>query len=122
MYNNESVLCYYSMIELEVKISVKRDGEEFLNPLKTALLVEVIHTGSLSAAAKRLRLSYQHSWNLVREMNGIASEPMVITKRGGSNGGGAELSAYGLKILNEYRSICKAVQHTVDQVNAEINM
>lgn len=110
------------MIEVEAKISIKRNGMVFLNPVKTTLLKEIKQCGSLSAAAKKLALSYQHAWNLIHEMNLNAPEPLVIKQRGGSNGGGAALSEYGLKILNEYDLIRRAVYTTIQQINVEINL
>jgi molybdate transport system regulatory protein len=42
----------------------------------------------LSGAAKKLKISYQHAWNLIDEMNHVAPEPLVTLQRGGTNGGG----------------------------------
>ena len=110
------------MIEVEANISIKRNGIIFLDTAKTALLNEIRQCGSLNAAAKRMNLSYQHAWNLINEINRIAPEPVVIKQRGGNNGGGAEVSEYGLKILNEYRMIGLAIQKTINQINVEINL
>ncbi|MFA9388927.1 MAG: winged helix-turn-helix domain-containing protein [Prolixibacteraceae bacterium] len=110
------------MIEVEANISIKRDGTVFLNPAKTALLYEIKRSGSLNAAAKTLNISYQHAWNLINEMNRTAPEPMVIKQRGGANGGGAEISQYGQRILNEYQMIGAAIQKTINQINVEINL
>ncbi|HZL09333.1 MAG TPA: winged helix-turn-helix domain-containing protein [Prolixibacteraceae bacterium] len=109
------------MIEVECHISVKKDGTCFLSPVKTELLNEIRQSGSLSGAAKKLKISYQHAWTMIEEMNRSAPEPLVIKQRGGANGGGAEISAYGEKILKEYRIIEAQVKKLVDQINVEIN-
>ncbi len=109
------------MIEVECQVSIKKDSKCFLGPVKTELLQEIIQTGSLSGAAKNLKISYQHAWTMIDEMNRIAPEPMVVKQRGGANGGGAEISAYGKKILDEYRLIEAQVKKLVDQINVEIN-
>lgn len=110
------------MIVVEANISIKKDGLVILNPGKIMLLNEIKQCGSLNAAAKKLNLSYQHVWNMMNDMNRISPEPVVIKQRGGANGGGAEVSEYGLKILNEYKMIGRAVQKIINQINVEINI
>jgi len=109
------------MIEVECRVSIKKDGIRFLSPQKTELLQEIIQSGSLSGAAKKLKISYQHAWTMIEEMNLAAPEPMVIKQRGGAHGGGAEISVYGEKILKEYRMIEDQIKKLVDQINVEIN-
>lgn len=110
------------MIEVDCHISIKKNGICFLGAMKTELLHEIIQSGSLSGAAKKLKISYQHAWTMIEEMNRIAPEPLVILKRGGANGGGAEISTYGERILKEYRQIEAQIKKLVKQINVEINM
>jgi len=93
-----------------------------LDPAKTWLLYEIMQNGSLSGAAKKLKISYQHAWNMIDEMNRLAPEPLVIKQRGGANGGSSEISVYGERILQEYRQIETQVKKLVDQINVEINL
>lgn len=109
------------MIEVECHISIKKDGTCFLGSVKTELLNEIRQSGSLSGAAKKLKISYQHAWTMIDEMNRSAPEPLVIKQRGGAHGGGAEISPYGEKILQEYRMIQAQIKKIVDQINVEIN-
>jgi len=109
------------MIEIECHISIKKDGICFLGASKRELLTEIIKNGSLSGAAKKMKISYQHAWNMIDEMNRIAPEPLVIKQRGGVNGGGANISLYGEKLLKEYQQIEDKVKYLVHQMNVEIN-
>ena len=111
-----------AMIEVECYISIKKDGVSFLDPVKTGLLNEIIKSGSLSGAAKRMKISYQHAWTMINEMNISAPEPMVIKQRGGTHGGGAATTVYGEKIIREYQMIQAQVKKIVDQINVEINL
>jgi len=110
------------MIEVECHISIKKNGNCFLGAAKTELLKEIIKSGSLSGAAKKLKISYQHAWNMIDELNRFAPEPLVNMQRGGVNGGGAEISVYGERILREYRMIEAQVKKLVSQINVEINL
>ncbi|MBK8806752.1 MAG: winged helix-turn-helix domain-containing protein [Bacteroidales bacterium] len=110
------------MIEVDCHISIKKNGISFLNAVRTELLKEVALCGSLSAAAKKLKISYQHAWNMIDDMNKQAPEPLVNMQRGGTNGGGAVLSVYGDRILREYGQIEAQLKKMVSQINVEINL
>lgn len=110
------------MIEVECHISIKKDGVCFLNPVRTAFLKAVRTVGSLNSAAKLQKISYQHAWAMINDMNISAPEPLVAKQRGGAHGGGAVITAYGERILNEYDLILRQISKTVDQVNVEINL
>ena len=110
------------MIEVECHISIKKDGFCFLDPVKTELLSEIRKNGSLNGAAKKMKISYQHAWTMINEMNSSAPEPLVVKQRGGANGGGADITAYGEKILKEYQLILTQAKKMIDQINVEINL
>jgi len=110
------------MIEVDCHISIKKDGVCFLGPIKIELLQEIKKCGSLSQAAKNLKFSYQYAWTMLDEMNKAAPFPLVVKQRGGSNGGGAEISPYGEKILVDYYLIKEQIQKLVTQINFEINL
>lgn len=111
-----------AMIEVECHITVKKGGVCFLDPLKTGLLNEIRRCGSLNSAAKALQISYQHAWTVINDMNSFAPEPLVAKQRGGNNGGGASITAYGEKILKDYFAIQAQVDKMVNQINVEINL
>lgn len=110
------------MIEVECQISIKKDGTCFLGPVKTELLNEIRKGGSLSSAAKNMKISYQHVWTMIDEMNRIAPEPLVIKQRGGTHGGGTAVSGYGERLLRDYQMIQAQIKKMVDQINVEINL
>lgn len=110
------------MIEVECHISIKKDGVVFINPLKTQLLQEIRKNGSLSGAAKEMEISYQHVWTMIDEMNRSAPSPLVLKQRGGANGGGTAISAYGERMLREYLIIQAEILKVVNQINVEINL
>ncbi len=110
------------MIEVECHISIKKDGICFLDPVKTELLNEIKRCGSLNSAAKKLKISYQHAWTMINEMNNSAPESLVTKQRGGAHGGGAVVTVYGEKILKDYYTIQAQVNKMVNQINVEINL
>lgn len=76
-----------------------------LGPGKIALLRAIAAKGSVSAAARSLRMSHARSVKLVAEINALAADPIVDTRTGGLSGGGASLTPLGLAVLDAYAAI-----------------
>jgi molybdate transport system regulatory protein len=72
---------------------------------KADLLEAIGRTGSISAAARDLQLSYRKAWLMVSEMNQCFRHPVVIATKGGTKGGGALLTPAGQEALARYRTI-----------------
>ena len=67
------------------------------------LLDQIIASGSLSEAARRLHFSYRRAWLLLELMNRMWPGPLVITTVGGHHGGGAKITELGQNVLRAYR-------------------
>lgn len=50
-------------------------------------------------------MSYRRAWDLVDTMNRCFLRPVVETATGGSHGGGAQVTAFGLEVLSRYRDL-----------------
>lgn len=59
---------------------------------------------SISAAARDLNMSYRRAWLLIDDLNRAFHEPAVATFPGRSQGGGAELTAFGARLVALYRA------------------
>lgn len=76
-----------------------------LGPGKADLLDAVLRTGSISAAAREMGMSYRRAWLLVDTMNSCFRRPLVETITGGQGGGGARVTEFGLDVLGRYRAM-----------------
>jgi molybdate transport system regulatory protein len=76
-----------------------------IGPGKIALLEAIKATGSISAAARKIGMSYRRAWLLVEEINGTLRSPAVEAATGGKQGGGASITDVGERIIEIYRSI-----------------
>ena len=76
-----------------------------IGPGKADLLDAIAASGSISAAAKRMGMSYRRAWLLVDTMNGCFRGPLVASTRGGTGGGGARLTPLGAEVLARYRNM-----------------
>ena len=76
---------------------------------KVALLEHIAETGSISAAAKKMEMSYRRAWLLIDELNQMFTKPCVETSAGGVGGGGAQVTAFGKKVVASFRKLEKRV-------------
>jgi molybdate transport system regulatory protein len=73
---------------------------------KAALLEGIKQTGSISAAGRRIGMSYKRAWYLVDAMNAhFKGGPLVEASKGGRKGGGASLTALGEDVLKAFREM-----------------
>jgi molybdate transport system regulatory protein len=84
-------------------LRIEFDNASRLGPGKIGLLEQIGERGSISAAGRCMGMSYRRAWLLVDDLNRCFKEPVVQTQRGGSGGGGAELSSFGRKVVEIYR-------------------
>ena len=84
-----------------------------LGPGKAKLLDIIDKTGSISAAAREMGMSYRKAWGLIDNINNDFLEPIVIKTAGGKGGGGAFLSDDGREILNKYLEMEKKATQSI---------
>jgi molybdate transport system regulatory protein len=90
-------------LQILPRIRVVRGRDVALGPGKVELLEHIQQTGSLRKAAAAMDMSYMRAWTLVQTMNRCFKKPVVITKRGGAEGGAALLTETGETVLALYR-------------------
>jgi molybdate transport system regulatory protein len=88
-----------------LKISIVFESGARIGPGKAMLLQSIRDTGSISAAARDMRMSYKRAWLLLDSMNRAFDVPVVMAAPGGAGGGGAALTAFGAEVLRRYREI-----------------
>jgi molybdate transport system regulatory protein len=94
-----------SNLQLRTQLRLMLGDEIAFGPGKADLLDAIHETGSISAAGKKLGMSYRRAWLLVDAMNRCFKEPLVSAAKGGANGGGTLLTSTGKKVLESYRQL-----------------
>ncbi len=98
------------MARVKIKIQIMSGDDIAIGPGKAALLEAIAQTGSISAAARAMGMSYRRAWLLVDAMNRCFRNPLVETQPGGGRGAGARLSAAGIGVLASYRAVVEAAE------------
>ncbi len=91
--------------QVQFRLRIYRDERIAIGPGKVALLEAIAETGSISAAARQLGMSYRRAWILVDEVNRSFNSPAVDTATGGAHGGGAALTRFGTGLVTRYRAL-----------------
>ncbi|HEY3073827.1 MAG TPA: LysR family transcriptional regulator [Burkholderiales bacterium] len=73
-----------------------------MGPGKAELIARIGETGSISAAARAMRMSYRRAWQLVEALNHDFREPVIATAIGGARGGGARVTPFGQRLLDQF--------------------
>ena len=69
------------------------------------LLERIDVTGSITAAASAMGMSYKAAWEAVEAINNLSDQPLVERKTGGQKGGGTTLTVYGRRVVGAYRRL-----------------
>ena len=110
-------------VYLKPRVRLQLGDEVALGPGKAELLMLIEETGSISAAARRMGMSYRRAWLLVETMNRCFASPLVETAQGGKGGGGAGVSELGRRVLVLYQqmeanlALCDEMVELSDMVN-----
>jgi molybdate transport system regulatory protein len=76
-----------------------------IGPGKIALLEQIERSGSLSKAARILKMSYRRAWLLLEDLNRNMSQPVTTASIGGAGGGGARITPFGRHVIAAFREI-----------------
>ena len=89
--------------EARFRLRITKGVDIAVGPGKIDLLEAIANTGSISAAAKTLGMSYRRAWLLVDTMNRCFEAPVVTAETGGSHGGGTQVTPLGCEVVRLYR-------------------
>lgn len=81
------------------------------------LLERIDASGSISAAANAMGMSYKAAWQAVETMNNMSEQPVVSRQPGGKHGGGTTLTEYGRRVVAAYRRLEKERERVLAHLN-----
>jgi molybdate transport system regulatory protein len=90
---------------VQFRVRITKGEDIAIGPGKVDLLEAIGETGSITAAAKRLGMSYRRAWLLIDTMNRCFKHPIVEAEAGGQRGGGTRLTATGRDVIRFYRAV-----------------
>ncbi len=106
---------------LEGRLWISKSDHSFLGQGRIELLRQIGETGSISKAAKAMKMSYKAAWDAVDAMNNLAEAPLVERSTGGKGGGGTRLTPYGQEIIETYTVLHEEHQRFLNNLSLRIN-
>ncbi len=94
----------YENYEIHGRVWIKGAQGTFLGFGRVVLLERIREHGSISAAARSMKMSYRHAWKLVDSMNRQSRNPVVEMSTGGKGGGGATVTDAGNHAIESFWS------------------
>jgi len=106
---------------LEGRLWLGKSDRAFLGKGRIELLRHIEETGSISKAARAMKMSYKAAWDAVDAMNNLSEEPLVERLTGGRGGGGTKLTAYGKQLIESYRILEEEHERFLHNLSLRIN-
>ncbi len=95
------------MYKIKGSIWIEGGDGAFIGIGRIKLLEKIGEFGSITVAAKSMKMSYRHAWELINSMNKQAKRPLVETTAGGVGGGGTRVTPEGEKAIKIYKDLQK---------------
>lgn len=96
------------------KVWLKRNRFDVIGEGGASLLGAIEKCGSITAAAKKVGVSYKYAWDRLAEIEKALGQPLLRTRRGGrTGGGGAELTDQAVTLLKEYDRTARYVDNVL---------
>ncbi|MGE5630594.1 MAG: winged helix-turn-helix domain-containing protein [Caulobacteraceae bacterium] len=103
------------MYQLKYKIWIDKDGKVFgKGPLE--LLNGVKESGSLADAARRMDMSYNKAFTLIKNIEEKLGFKLITSKSGGSKGGGSELTEEAEKLIAVYQNFYEECERNLKDI------
>ncbi len=106
-------------IELHGSVWMTVGGEHLGGEGRIALLAKIAECGSITQAAKAIKMSYKAAWDAIDNMNDLAGEPLVERVSGGKGGGGTRLTRRGKQLVNNFALIEREHRQFVEQLSRQ---
>lgn len=106
-------------ITLDGQLWFNAGEQRFASHGRMRLLAAIADTGSISAAARAIKMSYKAAWDAVDQMNNLAGEALVTRSAGGKGGGATRLTPAGLKLVENFTALDALHQAFVSRLNQQ---
>lgn len=112
-------------MNIKSNIWFENDKNGFYGKGRIELLKQIEIHGSISAAAKAMKMSYKAAWDAVNEMNNLSDAPIVQREAGGKGGGGTILTQKGRSTIALYKELETMQEHfwsSLQGVSADVKL
>ncbi|PWH20483.1 MAG: hypothetical protein DDG58_02580 [Ardenticatenia bacterium] len=102
-------------LQAKANVWIEQNGQVALSRWRVALLLAVQETGSISAAAQRLKIPYHRAWDKIRECERCLGVSLLTTQTGGVGGGGARLTPVAVDYIQRFQQFERGLDELIQQ-------
>lgn len=110
-----------NLFDIDGNIWIKKDNHGFIGRGRVELLQNIQIHGSISKAAKVMKMSYKAAWDSVDIMNKLANKPLVTKVTGGKGGGGTVITSHAKELISAYEEIHKLYKNYFETLENSFN-
>jgi molybdate transport system regulatory protein len=103
-------------MQLRLKLWLEQDSRMAFGEGLYELLSNVQESGSITAAAARMRLAYREAWGRLHEAEEALGQPLLTRHAGGQQGGGAQLTPFGKSLMDTYAKLRDGLRARADEL------
>jgi len=105
-------------LKLDSSLWIDKEDRGFLGKGRIELLKKIDKYGSLSKAAKAMKMSYKSAWDSLNEMKKLSDEELIISESGGKGGGGSKLTKKAHHYIKTYELLYKTQQEFLKSIES----
>lgn len=105
--------------DLSASLTLRRGAMARVGLDRIALVEAVDELGSISAAARKLGLSYKGAWDVVQALNNLFDTPLIEAAPGGRSGGAAVVTPRGRAVVTAFRRVRQEIDAALVKLEAE---
>jgi len=106
--------------ELQGRFWINKQQNNFLGQGRIELLLRIGETGSITKAAKMMKMSYKAAWDSIDAINNLSEYPLVQSVKGGKGGGGTQLTSYAKELIETYEILSQEHQNFLDSLSKRV--
>jgi molybdate transport system regulatory protein len=108
-------------MEIKINYWIDKKNKSFLGKGRIRLLKFIDKYGSISKAAKEMKMSYKAAWDAIDIINSLSKKEVVEKQSGGKGGGGTYLTDYGKKLIKNFENLQKEINEFKKKINEKYN-
>jgi molybdate transport system regulatory protein len=102
-------------MQIKANFWLEKDGQVVLSSWRVSLLEAIEETGSISAAASKMGISYRRAWEKIQETEERLGIKLIETQTGGAGGGGSQLTPQAALYVKRFKEFTSGLNDIVAQ-------
>jgi len=110
-----------NIFDVDGSIWIKKDNRGFIGRGRVELLQNIQIHGSISKAAKAMKMSYKAAWDSVDIMNKLSNKPLVTKITGGKGGGGTVITSHAKELIHAFEEVSSLYRNYFETLSDSFN-